>query len=39
GGRSAKATELLRSRGFDAKNLKGGVHAWSDEIDPSVPKY
>ena len=39
GGRSAKATALLRQQGFDAKNLRGGVHAWSDEVDPDVPKY
>ena len=39
GGRSAKATQLLREQGYDAKNLKGGVHAWSDEIDASMPKY
>ena len=39
GGRSAKAVELLRQNGFSgAKNLKGGIHAWSDEIDPSLPK-
>lgn len=39
GGRSAKAVELLRANGFDhAVNLKGGIHAWSDEIDPSLPK-
>lgn len=39
GGRSAEATKLLRERGFEAKNLAGGVHAWSDEVDPDVPKY
>ncbi len=39
GGRSAKATKLLREKGYDASNLAGGVLAWSDEIDPSVPKY
>ncbi len=40
GGRSAKAVQLLRQAGFDrAVNLKGGVLAWSDEIDPSMPKY
>lgn len=40
GGRSAKAVELLRKSGFPkAKNLKGGITAWSDKIDPSVPKY
>ncbi|MFB6231978.1 MAG: molybdopterin-synthase adenylyltransferase MoeB [Salinibacter sp.] len=39
GGRSAKATEFLREKGYDASNLAGGVLAWSDEIDSSVPKY
>jgi len=39
GGRSAKATKLLRDKGFDAKNLDGGTLAWSDEIDDSVAKY
>ncbi len=40
GGRSAKAVELLREAGFEgALNLKGGVLAWSDEVDPSMPKY
>jgi adenylyltransferase/sulfurtransferase len=39
GGRSAEAVETLRAKGFDAKNLAGGVLAWSDEVDDSVPKY
>jgi adenylyltransferase/sulfurtransferase len=39
GGRSAKATELLRAKGYKASNLAGGVLAWSDEIDPDVPQY
>jgi adenylyltransferase/sulfurtransferase len=39
GGRSARATEFLREKGYDASNLAGGVLAWSDEIDPDVPKY
>ena len=39
GGRSAKATAFLREKGYDASNLEGGVLAWSDEIDDSVPKY
>lgn len=39
GARSAKAVEYLRENGFSkAVNLKGGIHAWSDEIDPSLPK-
>ena len=41
GVRSAKAIEALRGLGFKGKllNLKGGITAWSDEVDPSVPKY
>ena len=39
GSRSARATELLREKGYDASNLAGGVLAWSDEIDPDVRKY
>ncbi len=40
GGRSAKAVDFLRQAGFNkVKNLKGGILAWADRIDPSVPKY
>jgi adenylyltransferase/sulfurtransferase len=40
GARSAKATRLLTERGFDrVRNLKGGVVAWVDKVDPSQPKY
>ena len=40
GGRSAKAVEFLQQSGFTkAKNLAGGVLAWSDKIDPKMPKY
>jgi adenylyltransferase/sulfurtransferase len=40
GARSAQAVELLREHGFEhAKNLKGGILAWSKEIDPNVPQY
>jgi len=41
GGRSAKAIELLQRSGFTGNltNLKGGITAWSNEVDPSVPKY
>ena len=38
GGRSAKAVEYLRAQGFNAVNLAGGIHAWSDTVDPSLPK-
>jgi len=40
GVRSAKAVEFLRQAGFHkVKNLVGGVLAWSDRIDPKMPKY
>ena len=40
GARSARAVELLQKAGFTgAVNVKGGILAWSDEVDPSVPKY
>ncbi|HEX8384747.1 MAG TPA: ThiF family adenylyltransferase, partial [Rubricoccaceae bacterium] len=39
GVRSARAVEILQAHGFqNAVNLTGGIHAWSDEVDPSVPK-
>lgn len=41
GGRSARAIEALKRAGFEGKllNLRGGITAWSNEVDPSVPKY
>jgi adenylyltransferase/sulfurtransferase len=41
GVRSARAIEALRRAGFAGRliNLKGGITAWSNEVDPSVPKY
>jgi adenylyltransferase/sulfurtransferase len=40
GGRSAKAVEFLKQAGFrKVKNMKGGILAWSDKVDPTVPKY
>jgi adenylyltransferase/sulfurtransferase len=41
GGRSAKAIDALQRSGFTGRliNLKGGITAWSNEVDPSVPKY
>jgi adenylyltransferase/sulfurtransferase len=41
GGRSANAILGLKRSGFTGNliNLKGGITAWSNEVDPSVPKY
>jgi adenylyltransferase/sulfurtransferase len=38
--RSAKAVEFLKQAGFrKVRNMKGGILAWSDKVDPTVPKY
>ena len=40
GARSGKAVDLLRKAGFQRiRNMTGGILAWSDKVDPSVPKY
>jgi len=41
GGRSARAIDALQRSGFtgDLLNLAGGITAWSNDVDPSVPKY
>lgn len=39
GGRSAKALGILKEAGIEGTNLKGGITAWSKEVDPSVPTY
>ncbi len=40
GGRSLRAAELLRRAGIDGcKSMAGGIDAWSERIDPGVPRY
>ena len=40
GGRSARAVQFLLQSGFKkVKNLAGGIDAWAEEIDTSVPRY
>jgi adenylyltransferase/sulfurtransferase len=39
GMRSAKALSILKEAGIEGTNVKGGILAWSREIDPSVPEY
>jgi adenylyltransferase/sulfurtransferase len=40
GMRSLKAQAFLRDKGYHKiKNLKGGILAWADKIDPTMPKY
>ena len=40
GGRSARALAILNQTvGLEGTNVVGGIRAWSQEIDPSVPEY
>jgi rhodanese-related sulfurtransferase len=40
GGRSLRVTEFLRAQGYErVTNVAGGIHAWSQRIDPGVPVY
>lgn len=40
GGRSAQVAFFLQNQGFDhVVNINGGIHLWSQEVDPSVPRY
>ncbi|MBT3648568.1 MAG: rhodanese-like domain-containing protein [Flavobacteriales bacterium] len=40
GGRSSSMVQALMARGYNnVINLTGGIYAWSDEIDSSIPKY
>jgi sulfur-carrier protein adenylyltransferase/sulfurtransferase len=39
GGRSAQAVGFLNQQGYQATNVAGGIDAWSEQIDPAVPRY
>ena len=39
GGRSAKALNILKEAGIEGTNVKGGIAAWSQEIDSNIPQY
>jgi len=40
GGRSMQALQFLRQHGFkNLKSVRGGINAWAQEIDPTVPRY
>ena len=39
GGRSAKAVALLQQNGIEAVNVRGGIDAWSVEVDSTLPRY
>jgi adenylyltransferase/sulfurtransferase len=40
GGRSAEAYQILKQAGFKKiRNLKGGISAWAEQVDPAMPQY
>ena len=39
GGRSAQITAMLRAKGYDARNLQGGILDWIAKIDSSLSRY
>ncbi|MCC7336190.1 MAG: rhodanese [Pirellulaceae bacterium] len=40
GGRSLRVTQWMRENGFpDTQNMTGGIHAWTEQVDASVPQY
>ena len=40
GGRSLRVTRWLRENGFpDTLNMTGGIHAWSERVDPTIAQY
>ncbi|MGH7502507.1 MAG: rhodanese-like domain-containing protein [Longimicrobiales bacterium] len=40
GSRSMRALQFMHAHGFqNVRNLQGGLHAWSNEVDPTFPQY
>ncbi|WP_448591487.1 rhodanese-like domain-containing protein, partial [Thermoflexus hugenholtzii] len=39
GARSAQAARIMQAAGLRVRNLRGGINAWSREVDPNVPLY
>jgi rhodanese-related sulfurtransferase len=39
GGRSMQVASFLLQHGFEVVNVAGGIHAWSAQVDPSIPVY
>ena len=39
GSRSMQVAAYLAQQGFDVINVAGGIHAWSTQVDPSIPTY
>ena len=39
GGRSMQVAHFLANQGYDVVNVAGGIHAWSAQVDASIPTY
>ena len=39
GGRSMQVAHFLANQGYDVVNVAGGIHAWSAQVDASIPNY
>ncbi|WP_396431309.1 rhodanese-like domain-containing protein [Limnohabitans sp.] len=39
GGRSMQVAAFLQQHGFQVVNVAGGIHAWSAQVDPTIPVY
>jgi rhodanese-related sulfurtransferase len=39
GSRSLQVASFLAQHGYQVVNVAGGIHAWSEELDPSIPVY
>ena len=39
GGRSMQVAAFLAQHGFQVANVAGGIHAWSAQVDPTIPVY
>ena len=39
GSRSMQVAHFLAQQGYDVVNVAGGIHAWSQQVDPTVPVY
>jgi rhodanese-related sulfurtransferase len=39
GSRSMQVANFLMQHGFEVVNVAGGIHAWSAQVDPSIPVY
>jgi rhodanese-related sulfurtransferase len=39
GSRSMQVAAFLAQHGYQVANISGGIHAWSEQVDPTIPTY